>query len=62
VVTMVNITLGNPLLSACLPGDADGNGIITVNEIIMAVNNALHGCQNPQPSAPAQRAHASENS
>jgi hypothetical protein len=50
VVTMVDITLGNPLPSACSPGDADGDGTITVNEIIMAVNNALHGCQSPQPS------------
>jgi hypothetical protein len=59
---MVNIALGNPLLIACPPGDADGDGIITVNEIIVAVNNSLHGCQSPQPAARPGRANARENS
>jgi hypothetical protein len=41
---MVNIAVGNALLSACPVGDADGSGDITVNEIIQAVNNALNRC------------------
>lgn len=41
---MVNIALGNQLIANCGPGDQDGNGEITINEIIAAVNNALNGC------------------
>ncbi len=41
---MVNVALGNALLSTCPVGDADGSGDITVNEIIQAVNNTLDGC------------------
>jgi hypothetical protein len=40
----VNIALGNTVPSACLAGDADGSGNITINEIIGAVANALNGC------------------
>ncbi|HVO22295.1 MAG TPA: CSLREA domain-containing protein [Candidatus Margulisiibacteriota bacterium] len=50
VVTMVNIALGEALPSACQAGDVDGDGTITVNEIIMAVDNALHGCRSAQPA------------
>jgi CSLREA domain-containing protein len=60
VVTMVNIALGNSLLSACQAGDADGDGVITVNEAIVAVNNSLHGCQ--QPTAQVRRVNTAENS
>jgi len=42
---MVNVALGNALLSTCPVSDADGSGDITVNEIIRAVNNAPNGCQ-----------------
>jgi hypothetical protein len=45
LITMVNIALGNSLLSTCPVGDADGFGDITPNEIIQAVNNALNGCE-----------------
>ncbi len=44
LITMVNIALGSSLVSTCSAGDADGNGEITINEIIAAVNNALNGC------------------
>lgn len=45
LITMVNVALGNALLSTCPVSDADGSGDITVNEIIRAVNNAPNGCQ-----------------
>ena len=46
---MVNITLGNEGVGDCRAGDANGDGQITINEVIAAVNNALTGCQ---PAAP----------
>jgi hypothetical protein len=45
ILTMVNIALGNASASACSPGDANGDGQITVDEILTAVNNALNGCR-----------------
>src|SRR5262249_34022163 len=57
IIIMVNIALGNGMLSTCLHGDANGSGSIEITEIIQAVNNALNGCpvpawllQNPAPS------------
>ena len=45
IVTMVDIALGTAQLSACTAGDASGDGHITVDEILQAVNNALNnGC------------------
>jgi hypothetical protein len=44
LITMVDIALGTKEFSTCTAGDVDGNGQITVNEIISGVNNALHGC------------------
>lgn len=41
---MVNIALGNAQVPACVPGDANGDGEITINEIVSAVNHALNGC------------------
>ena len=41
---MVNIALGNLDVSHCQAGDANGDGQITVDEILTAVNNALNGC------------------
>jgi len=41
---MVNIALGSAPVSSCSPGDTNGDGEITVNEIIQAVNRALTGC------------------
>jgi hypothetical protein len=41
----VNIALGNTPLAACLAGDSSGDGTITVDEILAAVNNALSGCR-----------------
>jgi hypothetical protein len=43
-VTMVNVALGNSTVSTCRFGDANGDGKITVDEILQAVTNALYGC------------------
>jgi len=44
VLTMVNVALGDASVSACAAGDANGDGEITVDEILAAVQNALNGC------------------
>ena len=49
IIVLVNIALGSDLPSVCTAGDEDGNGEITVDEIIMAVNNALTGCPGAKP-------------
>ena len=41
---VVNIALGNRPVSDCLPGDANGDHQITVDEILRGVNDALNGC------------------
>jgi hypothetical protein len=38
------IALGSAEVSGCKAGDRDGDGQITVDEILTAVNNALNGC------------------
>jgi Ca2+-binding EF-hand superfamily protein len=44
VITMINIALGNMDISACTAGDADGDGTITIEELIRAVDNLLSDC------------------
>ncbi|MGD0947071.1 MAG: hypothetical protein ABSA52_06545 [Candidatus Binatia bacterium] len=44
MLTMVNIALGTAPVTTCEPGDANGDGHISVDEILTAVNNALNGC------------------
>lgn len=44
ILTMVNIALGNALVSGCPAGDLNHDNQITVDEILTAVNNALNGC------------------
>jgi hypothetical protein len=44
LVVMVSISLEEELVSACTAGDANGDGTITIDEIIGAVNAALSGC------------------
>jgi hypothetical protein len=44
LVTMVNVALGNSTVSTCRFGDANGDGKITIDEILQAVTNALYGC------------------
>jgi len=44
VVTMANITLETDEYSSCERGDADGDGVIRINDIVIGVDHALHGC------------------
>lgn len=44
VLTGVNIALGNLSIGECPVFDANHNGSVEVNELIMAVGNALHEC------------------
>lgn len=37
--------LSSPVLAQQCVGDADGDGIVRVNELVVAVNNALEGCE-----------------
>jgi hypothetical protein len=42
---MVNVALERAPVAACSAGDRDQNGRITIDEILVAVNNALRGCE-----------------
>jgi hypothetical protein len=44
IVLCVNIALGTSPLANCTQCDADGDGIVTVAEVLQVVNNALSGC------------------
>jgi hypothetical protein len=44
ILTMVTIALGEANVDACLAGDANHDAQITIDEILIAVNNALNGC------------------
>jgi hypothetical protein len=44
LVTLVNIALDLSPVSACRAGDANADGEVTVDEIVVAVNNDLLGC------------------
>jgi len=44
IITLVNIALGNEETSSCEAGDRNGDGKITIDEILNAVSNALNGC------------------
>jgi len=44
VLRMVNIALDNLPVELCPVGDANHDGQITVDEILIAVNHALDGC------------------
>ncbi len=50
VVVMVNIALRTGDPSGCPNGDANTDGVITVDEILIAVRNALAGCPKPDVS------------
>jgi hypothetical protein len=41
---MVNVALGTAPASACVAGDDNHDGAITIDEIVRAVSNALRGC------------------
>lgn len=41
---MVNIALGVAPVDTCAAGDANRDRLITINELLQAVSNALTGC------------------
>jgi hypothetical protein len=45
LITGININLGTEPLDDCTNADADGSGVVLVNDNVTAVNNALNGCQ-----------------
>jgi hypothetical protein len=47
LLAMVNIALGNALVTTCDAGDLNHDGQVTVDEILAAVNYALIGCPGP---------------
>jgi hypothetical protein len=44
IVLCVNIALGTSPFTDCTQCDADGDGVVTVAELLQVVNNALSGC------------------
>ncbi len=56
ILRLVNIALGTASIDICPAGDVDGNGEITIDEIIAAVNAALTGCPSALPTATATSA------
>jgi hypothetical protein len=44
VIRGVNIALGNQPVSECPDADADGDGRVTISELITAVNDVINGC------------------
>jgi hypothetical protein len=44
VITCVNIALGSSQLGTCSACDGNGDGMVSIAELITAVNNALSGC------------------
>ena len=49
LLTMVNVALGNAPLSNCGAGDVNGDGTITVDEILTGVHNAFSSCDARRP-------------
>ena len=48
LVTGVNIALGTTMLDQCQAFDCNGNGHVTVDCFVHAVNRALNGCGSGQ--------------
>jgi len=44
LVTAVRVALGETPLSACMAIDANADGLVTIDEVIRALTNALNGC------------------
>jgi hypothetical protein len=44
LLSMVNIALGTAPIENCTAGDANGDGEITVDEVVAAVSNSLQDC------------------
>lgn len=52
LLTMVKIALGTTAVFACTAGDRNQDAAITVDEILVGLHNALHGCPGPPPPKP----------
>jgi hypothetical protein len=51
ILSLVNLALLSEGVSGCAEGDTDGNGVITIDEILNAVDSALNTCPAlPTPS------------
>ena len=46
----VNIALGTTSLVDCTSFDANGDGVVTIDELLAAVNRALNGCAAAAPA------------
>jgi ELWxxDGT repeat protein len=44
IVRAVMVGLAHQELATCSAADAEGDGRVTVNDLIVAINNVLHGC------------------
>jgi len=45
LLRMVNIALGDASVDTCEAGDSNHDRLVTINEILQAVSNALAGCE-----------------
>lgn len=57
VLTGVAIALGESPLPRCSRADRDGDGNVFVDELIVAIDQALAGCVPVQPAAPRPKSH-----
>jgi len=55
----VRISLGEGPISLCPAIDRNGSGEVTVDELVIAVGNALEGCPPPAASSSTQEGRAS---
>jgi hypothetical protein len=46
LITGVTIALGTASLDACPSFDTNGDGTVTIDELVAAANRALNGCAN----------------
>jgi hypothetical protein len=49
LVMAVNVALRHAPVSACLPGDTNRDGQVTIDELIAAVDHALRQCTHKAP-------------
>jgi sugar lactone lactonase YvrE len=50
LIRAIRIPLGEDTVDSCANADVDGDGMIAINELILAVNNALTGCGDELPA------------
>ena len=52
LVAAVSIMLGHVAANVCEPVDVNGDGVVTIDELLLAVNAVLDGCSAATPTAP----------